>query len=67
MKFVAKTDADRFEPLDVNSLTYLHPDTGRGVSKVNLRLERGIFTLVTGRVGSGKTTLLRVILGSLPM
>jgi ATP-binding cassette subfamily B protein len=29
-------------------------------------LERGAFTVVTGRVGAGKTTLLRVLLGLLP-
>jgi ATP-binding cassette subfamily B protein len=64
---VAKTEAHRFESLDVNGLTYLHSDSGRGVSDVDLRLERGTFTLITGRVGSGKTTLLRTMLGSLPM
>jgi ATP-binding cassette subfamily B protein len=33
---------------------------------VSLDLERGSFTVVTGRVGAGKTTLLRVLLGLLP-
>jgi ATP-binding cassette subfamily B protein len=33
---------------------------------VSLSLERGSFTVVTGRVASGKTTLLRVLLGLLP-
>jgi len=33
---------------------------------VDLRLERGSFTVITGRIGSGKTTLLRVLLGLLP-
>ena len=64
--FVAKTDADRFESLEVDGLTYLHPESGRGISEVDLRLERGTFTVVTGRIGSGKTTLLRAIMGSLP-
>ena len=64
--FVAKTDADRLESLEVDGLRYLHPDSGRGISKVDLRLERGTFTVVTGRVGSGKTTLLRAVMGSLP-
>ena len=64
--FVAKTDADRFESLEVDGLTYLHSASGRGISKVDLRLERGTFTVVTGRIGSGKTTLLRAIMGSLP-
>jgi len=37
-----------------------------GISDVSLRLERGSFTVVTGRIGAGKTTLLRVLLGLLP-
>ena len=64
--FEAKTDADRFELLEVEGLTYVHPKSGRGVHGVDLRLRRGSFTVVTGRVGSGKTTLLRTLMGSLP-
>ena len=64
--FVAKTGADRFEMLEVEGLTYVHPDSGRGVRDVDLRLQRGSFTVVTGRIGSGKTTLLRTLMGSLP-
>jgi ATP-binding cassette subfamily B protein len=52
--------------LEVLGLTYHHPDTGRGIEGINLRLERGSFTVITGRVGAGKTTLLRVLLGLLP-
>jgi ATP-binding cassette subfamily B protein len=37
-----------------------------GIRDVGLRLERGTFTLLTGRIGAGKTTLLRVLLGLLP-
>lgn len=37
-----------------------------GIVDVSLRLERGTFIVVTGRVGAGKTTLLRVLLGLLP-
>ena len=64
---VEKTDADRLESLEAKGLTYEYPDSERGVSEVDLSLERGSFTVVTGRVGSGKSTLLRVLLGSLPM
>ena len=64
--FTPKTDADRFELLEVERLTYVHPKSGRGVHDVDLRLRRGSFTVVTGRVGSGKTTLLRTLMGSLP-
>jgi ATP-binding cassette subfamily B protein len=57
---------DRLETLEAAGLTYLYPDTGRGIQGVDLRLERGSFTVITGRIGSGKTTLLRSLLGLLP-
>ncbi len=57
---------DRLERLDVVGLTSIHPSSGRGVVEVSLSLERGSFTVVTGRVGSGKTTLLHALLGLLP-
>ncbi len=40
--------------------------SGRGVEAIDLRLRRGSFTVITGRIGSGKSTLLRVLLGLLP-
>ncbi len=61
-----KTAADRLERLEATGLTYLYPDTGRGIQGVDLHLERGSFTVITGRIGSGKTTLLRALLGLLP-
>ena len=61
-----KTAQDRLETLDAAGLTYLYPDSGRGVQNVNLHLKRGSFTVITGRIGSGKTTLLRSLLGLLP-
>jgi len=54
---------DRLERLEVRGLTGLHPTTGRGVADVDLTIERGTLTVVTGRVGAGKTTLLRALLG----
>ena len=59
----------RFAPLErleVRGLTFRHPGTDAGIEDVTLTLERGSFTVVTGRVGAGKTTLLRTILGLLP-
>ena len=47
--------------LEARSLSYRY-----GIREVGLRLERGSFTVVTGRIGAGKTTLLRVLLGLLP-
>jgi ATP-binding cassette subfamily B protein len=63
---VPKTDAHRLEQLEMSGLTYKYPDSGRGIEGVNLRLARGSFTVITGRIGSGKTTLLRALLGLLP-
>jgi len=61
--------ADRPDPLRVletHRLTIRHGDHGRGVYDVDLRVERGSFTVVTGAVGAGKTTLVRGLLGLLP-
>ncbi|GAB3110400.1 ABC transporter ATP-binding protein [Streptomyces calidiresistens] len=52
--------------LSVHGLTYHHPGTHRGVEDVDLLMESGTVTVITGRVGSGKTTLLRAVLGLLP-
>jgi ATP-binding cassette subfamily B protein len=64
--YPAKTEAHRLELLEVENLTYRHPGTHQGIEGIDLRLERGTFTVITGRVGAGKTTLLRVLLGLLP-
>jgi ATP-binding cassette subfamily B protein len=64
--YVPKGDAHRLETLEVRGLSYRYGEGGRGIEGVDLRLERGTFTVITGRVGSGKTTLLRVLLGLLP-
>jgi ATP-binding cassette subfamily B protein len=61
-----KTAADHLRTLDVRGLTYLHPDSGRGIEGVDLHIRRGAFTVITGRIGAGKTTLLRTLLGLLP-
>ncbi|MBQ4900377.1 ABC transporter ATP-binding protein [Paenibacillus sp. Marseille-P2973] len=58
--------ADPLQVLEVRGLTYRYPETGRGIQGIDLRLERGSFTVVTGMIGSGKTTLLRALLGLLP-
>lgn len=64
--YIAKTDDHRLFSLQVEGLTYRYPDTGRGIEGVNLKLEKGSFVVITGRIGSGKTTLLEVWLGLLP-
>jgi ABC-type multidrug transport system fused ATPase/permease subunit len=57
---------DRLDRLEVLGLTSVHPASGRGVRDVCLSLDRGTFTVVTGRVGAGKTTLLHAVLGLRP-
>jgi ABC-type multidrug transport system fused ATPase/permease subunit len=54
---------DQFE---VRGLTYAHSGGARGIADVSFALERGSFTVITGRIGAGKTTLLHVLLGLLP-
>ena len=64
--YTAKSDVHRLVKLEVSDLTYRFPGTGRGIEGIDLCLERGTFTVITGQVGAGKTTLLRVLLGLLP-
>lgn len=61
-----KSAADRLDLLEVRDLTYRYPETGRGVSAVDLTLRRGSFTVIAGRIGAGKTALLRALLGLVP-
>jgi ATP-binding cassette subfamily B protein len=65
--YLPRTEADHLHTLQAKNLTYQFPGTHNGIERVSLRLERGGFTVITGRVGSGKTTFLRVLLGLLPM
>jgi ATP-binding cassette subfamily B protein len=62
----SRDDADALRSLEVTGLTFRHPRTGRGIEHVDLAIERGSFTVLTGRVGAGKTTLLRALLGLVP-
>ncbi len=52
--------------LEIRHLSYAHPSSGNGLVDVSFKLERGSFTVITGRIGAGKTTLLQVLLGLLP-
>ena len=54
------------ERLEVRGLSSIHRRSGRGIRDVSFTLERGTFTVVTGRVAAGKTTLLHAVLGLLP-
>jgi ATP-binding cassette subfamily B protein len=59
-------EKDQLRAFDVTDLTYYYPGTNRGVEHINLHIEHGTFTVITGRIGSGKTTLLQTLLGLLP-
>ncbi len=43
------------------------PGSDRGLHGVDLRIPRGSFTVVTGRIGSGKTLLLEALIGLRPV
>ena len=58
-----RTAAGRLERLEIRGLTFHYPGTEHGIDDVSFDIERGSFTVITGRIGSGKTTLLRAILG----
>ncbi|HEU5346990.1 MAG TPA: ABC transporter ATP-binding protein [Ktedonobacterales bacterium] len=62
----ARHATDRLALVEARGLTHRHPQSGRGIAAVDVRLPRGTLTVVTGRVGAGKTTLLRTLLGLLP-
>ena len=58
-----RSAAGRLRRLEVRGLTFHYPGTTHGIDDVSFDIERGSFTVVTGRIGAGKTTLLRAILG----
>ena len=64
--YPAKNPEHLLRRLDVRSLHFSFGEERPGVEDVSFSLERGSFTVITGRIGSGKTTLLRVLLGLLP-
>jgi ABC-type multidrug transport system fused ATPase/permease subunit len=62
----APSPRERLSHLEVRRLSYGHASGGKGVVDVSFALERGSFSVITGRIGAGKTTLLQVLLGLLP-
>ena len=61
-----RSTSDRLESLEVSGLGFTYPGSENGIREIDLVLERGSFTVVTGRIGAGKTTLLRALLGLVP-
>lgn len=64
---IAKQPTDRLEQLTVRHLSYRFDNEHPGLSNISFALQRGSFTVITGRIGAGKTTLLRSLLGLLPL
>ena len=58
-----RTAEHQLETLEVLGLTFRYPGSDKGITDIDLSLQRGSFTVVTGRIGAGKTTLLRALLG----
>lgn len=58
-------EGDRLQTFSARGLTFQYPGAASGIWDIDLHVDRGTLTVVTGRVGSGKTTLLRVLLGLL--
>lgn len=65
-EYAARTPEDQLELLEATGLSYQYPATQCGIENIHLRIRRGTFTVITGRVGAGKSTLLQVLLGLLP-
>ncbi len=61
-----KQEDIEFKSLEVKELTYKYNETS-GIENINLRVNKGDFVVVTGRIGAGKTTLIKSILGMLPV
>jgi ABC-type multidrug transport system fused ATPase/permease subunit len=57
---------DPLRKLEVRGLSHWFPDGGEGLDEVEFEVERGSFTVVTGKIGSGKSTLVRALLGLVP-
>jgi ATP-binding cassette subfamily B protein len=61
-----RVGSERLARVDVAGLTIAHA-SGGGVVDIDLVLERGSLTVVTGPVGAGKSTLVRGLLGLVPI
>ena len=62
----SKVPTEPLHLLEATGISYRYPKTGRGVEGINMHVQKGAITVITGQVASGETTLLRVVLGLLP-
>ncbi|MEM7128170.1 MAG: ABC transporter ATP-binding protein [Chloroflexota bacterium] len=63
---VLEPSGQPLQTVSATGLTYHYPGSAQGIANVDLHLQQGSLTVITGRVGSGKTTLVRTLLGLLP-
>lgn len=63
---IKKNPNDQLRELMVSGLTYHYPNSDKGISNIQLRIKRGQFIVITGRIGAGKSTFVRTLLGLLP-
>lgn len=61
-----KTEYDVLESLEVKKLSYCYEGSRPGIEDISFTVDKGSFTVITGRIGSGKSTLLKALLGLLP-
>lgn len=61
-----KRENDILGSLEVKNLSYSYPSSGTGIENISFTIDKGSFTVITGRIGSGKSTLLKTLLGLLP-
>lgn len=54
------------ENLKIKDLTYTYEGAGSGIKNVSFNINKGDFTVITGRIGAGKSTLVKTLLGLLP-
>ena len=59
-------NVEALKKLTVKGLSYLYPDSEKGIKNISLEIEKGTFNVITGKIGSGKTTLIKTMLGLLP-
>ncbi len=60
----ARVTLDR---LELRGVTAVYESTQGGVRDIDLTIEQGSFTVITGGVGAGKSTLLRAMVGLVPL
>ena len=65
-KFNEIDDDFKLRSLKLNSISY-HYNENAGIDDISFIVNKGSFTVITGRIGSGKSTLLKAMIGLLPL